>query len=238
MSETLASFLEAGLGAFTSIISVVARARIVDEIFGLFHLVEHIFGIVLPVSCHVEQAVGNQYAVDKFEKFGFYYAAFVVALLLPWVGKEQLYTADTRGRHLVPQYLDSIMANHSQVFQSSLLCQVDEMADTGAMDFDTDKVLFGVPACLLEQGLTITETDFYRYRVVVIEYLFKIQWFWKVVDTVVSPVIIERTLLGLRQTALSQYVTLYPSLWSLCLELVVTQDVRDLNGLEECAFDG
>ena len=67
-------------------------------------------------------------------------------------------------RYLVCQHFDGIVIDEAQVGDAPFIGLQHAMSDAGLMYFDANEIAVRVCGGLLDQGLTVAETDLQNYR--------------------------------------------------------------------------
>lgn len=114
-------------------------------------------------------AAGVEFAGEQLNERRLDDAPFVVALLVPGVGEEELDAVEGAVGDVALQDDDRVFTHGAHVFDLALLQPVQQMADAGAVYFDAEVVAPGVVGGHLGQRFAVAETDLQHHRVVVAE---------------------------------------------------------------------
>ena len=118
-----------------------------------------------------------------------------MAFLRPRVREVQVDTLECALRHLLFEHLNGIMNYQLEVRHAGLSRLDQAMADARFMHFDAEEVLVRVLRRLLDECFAIAETDLENNRGTAPEQCVKIAGNAVVIEAVVRPVFVQRTLL-------------------------------------------
>ncbi len=107
----------------------------------------------------MQQAAGPEPEGQQLGELRLDDASLVVALLVPWVGKEQLHPVQAGVRQVPAQHLHGVLAQHPHIFQAQLVEPQQQVADPGAVHLDAEPVALRVALGQFQQGLAVAEAD-------------------------------------------------------------------------------
>ncbi len=160
MPQTLAAAFELGdraLGRAWHAFAVFGQVAIARR---YVHHFQHVFRVRFPVGGHVQDAAHFQLAAYQFGKRSLDDATLVVAGLVPRVREKQHQAVEAVVGDAAVEHFDRVAVVDPQVGQALGQHAVKQRADTRAVYFDTDEVLFRRGCGHFQQGVAHAEADF------------------------------------------------------------------------------
>ena len=115
MPEAQTALFETGLWAIVRPFDVTVGVPLIIKALILDKLLRHRFGIILPVGSHVNGGTRFERKVNQIAKTLIDNTAFMVALLMPGIGKEQQDTIQRTGINHLLQDFDSIVLDETHI---------------------------------------------------------------------------------------------------------------------------
>ncbi len=121
---------------------------------------QHLFRIVFPVGRRMKIALLMQLSGQQFCKLRFDDTPFVMAFFWPGIGEKQVYAGQAVIWNALFEYVQRIMTVYSDIAQTSLLQQQQQMADARSVYLDADIVPVRIGGRHVRQAVTVAKTDF------------------------------------------------------------------------------
>lgn len=140
MPEAFAAPFEAGCRTQLRPRHVAAPgARGLKPRLGVAHR-EHLPGVLLPVGGEPQDAAALELLRDARDEVRRDQAAFVVALLVPWVREEHQHLVEAPVRQAIAQHFDRVAADHAQIAEPASIGAQQQPPDAGTVHFDAEIV--------------------------------------------------------------------------------------------------
>jgi len=125
---------------------------------------QDMLGIWLPVGGQVQQATGQHSLCKQVQERRLNNASLVMALFVPGVRKIDSDLCKTACGNLVADKFHRISAGYSNVIQAVGFQGLQQVTDTGFVNFDADEVLFRLITRHAPGGFAVPKTDFNDQR--------------------------------------------------------------------------
>ena len=195
VTEIQAAAFEAGFNAPRGFLRIRSGSDGIAPIRCRFQYRQHVFGVFLPVSGQMQQAIRCHARGQQRHEVRLDQPPLVVALLGPRVRKPDAYLVQ-RGRwNIVRQHLHHVVSIYAHVARVTCRQRVHQPAHAGAVYFHANEVPAGLVLAGPSQRLTVAETNFQHPWGMAPEPGIQILHDTSVVNAKARPVIIKRTLL-------------------------------------------
>src|SRR5690606_18787106 len=219
--EPFATLLELGNRAFPGW-AVLVWAAGVAVAWSRAHHIHHVLGIGYPVGGHVDTATPLELVTDLLHEVGLDKTTLVVPFLVPGIREKYLQRIQRLVGDAVGENFLGIVIVDPQVAQVVSGNLMQQSAYAGAMDLYADEIAVGVGHGHLQQGIPHAETDLHDQRCAAAKSSDGVHDAGAVLQSVVTPEVMQGVSLGGGQPAASDHVAAYRAalLRSRCIRLV------------------
>jgi hypothetical protein len=121
--------------------------------------VVNVLRVVGPVGGDIQGARSGQPVSNERQERRRDYPPLVMPFLGPGIREVEIQSRQRAVRYLVCEYFDGVVINEAQVRDARLIGFEHAMSDAGLMYLDANEIAVRIRGSLLDQGLTIAETD-------------------------------------------------------------------------------